>query len=651
MSNFTKQYKWQYDLIIILFISLFLFFSGYYKHILDGPQGIHFMRQTDGLSFASQYFNNEFKFFEPKLFNLVNNEGRAACEFPILYYISGLLYLIFGKKLFLLKFINFSILFLGFRAFCLTASKYIGDFYLAFISTFLPFTSTVMLYYSFNYLPDIPALGFAMLGWALYLNSRCNSQYLLIGSAVSFMLSGLLKVTYLINPIALLLLISCSYFLPRYFKFDQRNTSLSILLYLSTVFCVIIWYLYVLKYNSSNASNSFNTTALPIWEIPTNEIKQVWEHFTNYWYHDYFAPQTFHLVYFLVFITFIFRKKSDITLSLISTALFLGCSVYFILFYQQFKHHDYYFLAFIPLTQLIALNSFITIYSFNINKNIDYIIKALLGLIFIVGLIHSGRHSKQRFENGWDFHSRTGLLINKYYNELNRIAIDPNSKLIIVPELCPNASLLFLNRTGWTFPELKNLSVKAVDDLIGKGADYLILVSNEKKYSRLVNMIGKVVYSNEDLSVYKLDKSNDSLCFINDCETDYGWGQNRSIVNSRSYSGDCSSVSGDGQLYGLTFETLLSKNILNMDTISVDMKMFKSGDAKGSLLVYEFTKDDGTVFWLNDPLDLYDIDHWLNFRDDLCIQRYVRGTSSLKIYVYNPTKTLIFVDDIKIHIH
>ena len=121
---------------------------------------MHFMRQTDSLSFVSQYFNNGFHFFEPQLFNLKNIDGRAACEFPILYYITSLLYIIIGKKLFLLKFIHLIISFTGlfyvYRLSYLILKDYV---YSILIALFLC-TSTVFNFYAFNYLPDAPALGF-----------------------------------------------------------------------------------------------------------------------------------------------------------------------------------------------------------------------------------------------------------------------------------------------------------------------------------------------------------------------------------------------------------------------------------------------------------------------------------------------------------
>jgi len=76
-------------LFVITIIAIF-FFLEFEKVFFLGPRGIHFMRQTDSLSFVSQYFNEGFNFFNPKLFNLKNIEGRAACEFPIIYYLTAI---------------------------------------------------------------------------------------------------------------------------------------------------------------------------------------------------------------------------------------------------------------------------------------------------------------------------------------------------------------------------------------------------------------------------------------------------------------------------------------------------------------------------------------------------------------------------------
>ena len=111
-TSFISNHLIIYAIFLLIIISLF-FFLGFDKVFFLGPQGIHFMRQTDSLSFASQYFNNGYHFFNPQLYNLKNIGGNAACEFPITYYLTALLYSIFDKKVFILKLLHLIIVTIG----------------------------------------------------------------------------------------------------------------------------------------------------------------------------------------------------------------------------------------------------------------------------------------------------------------------------------------------------------------------------------------------------------------------------------------------------------------------------------------------------------------------------------------------------------
>ena len=141
-------------------MTIIFFFFGFDKIFFSGPQGIHFIRQTDSLSFVSQYYNFGYDFFNPKIFNMDSVDGRAVSEFPIIYYLTALLYSIFGVKVYLLKILNLIISYIG--VYCVYKVSYyiLKDYVYAFLISLFLMTSTVFNYYSFNYLPDPSALAF-----------------------------------------------------------------------------------------------------------------------------------------------------------------------------------------------------------------------------------------------------------------------------------------------------------------------------------------------------------------------------------------------------------------------------------------------------------------------------------------------------------
>ena len=329
---------WIHIILFIFALTGLFFFLGLAEIFFSGPQGIHFMRQTDSLSFASQYFNNGFYFFKPQLYNLKNIGGYAACEFPLTYYLTALLYFMVGNKLFILKLLHFIIVNIGVYFIFKLSYQVLKDYFYAALICLLLFTSTVFNYYSFNYLPDAPALGFTFIGWYFILQYQTDKkEKTVIISFLFFTLGSLIKVTYLINPLAI---IGFSLFSVLFHKtgFMSSPMAKKMIAYGATgVLIVVIWNAYVLIYNDLNESASFVTRALPIWGLTKYNIEVVWDHFTNYWYNSYFAIYSFRLLFIIFLFIILFHKKSDIRLSLLTLILFFGCLAYFILFYPQFR--------------------------------------------------------------------------------------------------------------------------------------------------------------------------------------------------------------------------------------------------------------------------------------------------------------------------
>ncbi|NQU33187.1 MAG: hypothetical protein HQ521_08135, partial [Bacteroidetes bacterium] len=80
------------DLMFAISILVVFFFLDYHNILFYRPQAIHFMRQTDCLSFVQSYYNNGLIFFEPQVLSQNSIDGKAIGEFPILYYITASLY-------------------------------------------------------------------------------------------------------------------------------------------------------------------------------------------------------------------------------------------------------------------------------------------------------------------------------------------------------------------------------------------------------------------------------------------------------------------------------------------------------------------------------------------------------------------------------
>ena len=503
MRDLLNQTSFQFLLALVVLGCLFVFL-GFGDVFFAGPGGIHFLRQTDSLSFASQYFNRGFEFFEPRLLNLVNNDGKAACEFPITYFLAALIYKSVGNEPFVLKLLHFFIVSIGVFGVFKLAHRILQDYvYAALIALFL-FTSTVFNFYSFNYLPDAPALGFCLLGWYLFYEfiSTDKSRYGALG-AVFFALGGLIKVTYLINPLtAIVVLIGSRYF--QYEKpIDTRKRIRVSIWFVAGLIIPVVWVFYLIHYNNINQSTSFNTRAIPIWILNKGQVKEVLDHMWNFWYNKYFAHSSFHFLLVISFIPFVFYKKASSLLLLNVVILFFGSLAYFILFFPQFKDHDYYFLAFFPLFVFLIINGIKSFQNYTEKKAVHVGLKLILLIIVVVGTNYSHGKLQQRFEATLDRFSKAGLTIERNLVQIDSLGIPKDAKLVVAPDNTPNGGLYFLNRMGWSIYSNEDLLEK-VSQYKARGAEYLVLLSDSYREDLINQLKLKLVWSNEDLSVYEI---------------------------------------------------------------------------------------------------------------------------------------------------
>ena len=488
----------------IVLVGLF-FFLGFNDVFFSGPFGTHFMRQTDSLSFASQYFNKGFLFFEPKLFNLKNIDGNAACEFPIIYYITALSYTVFGKNVITLKLLHFMIISLGvfsvFRLSYLLLKDYV---YAVLISLFL-FTSTVFNYYSFNYLPDAPALGFTLIGWFLvfqFLNSEKEKH--LIGGFVLFTLGSLIKVTYSINPLSIILIALFSLCFKKHNLISKIKSKRIITCGVLALILVFIWNFYVLYYNEIYDSNSFNTTARPIWDMSNERIAVVWDHVLNHWNYQYFAHFSLYFIYVAIFFSIISLKKSSVQLSMLTLILFVGSACYFFLFYALFKHHDYYFLTFFPFIVFIIINGLKNFQNITNRAYLHYLVKLFLVIAIFKGINYSSNKLASRYQKTSDKYVQASVLIQKNMDLIQNLNLPKNSKFIIGPDLCQNGGLYFLDKMGWNIAKEEDLVIDKINDYKNIGADYLLINSNEHDFLNTDNIDAQLILDGNGIEIFKL---------------------------------------------------------------------------------------------------------------------------------------------------
>ena len=105
--------KYQALLLLMVLFSLY----GVFDHFFDGILPIHEWRKTDSLSIALNYAKGA-PFLEPQTqLILASGTRNATSEFPIIYFILGKLWQVFGYHEWMSKVLSISILFIAISLF------------------------------------------------------------------------------------------------------------------------------------------------------------------------------------------------------------------------------------------------------------------------------------------------------------------------------------------------------------------------------------------------------------------------------------------------------------------------------------------------------------------------------------------------------
>jgi 4-amino-4-deoxy-L-arabinose transferase-like glycosyltransferase len=470
------------------------------------PGGLHFTRQTDSLSFVANYLNNGFQFFQPQVFNLTSTGGRAACEFPILYYFTAVLYFIFGEHEFFLRLITLILASAGLIYLYKMLCNLLQDSFYAAVFSFLFLSSTVLLYYISNVLPDGSAFGMTLAGWYLFYSGigKKNDRRRLSASFLLFTLASLIKVTCFINPVAAILsLVAFDLNKRTGVKFAIRNNIFPLVIFCASLLVVLSWNLYVFLYNKINHDEYFSIQASPIWGISRDQALIVWNYMVDYWYSKYYYPTAFHAFLIITLAGLVLHKRANRMVLIPSIILATGATCYFMLFYAQFKDHDYYFITIIPPLIFMVINSFIALKNRFPGLINNYLSKLVLLTICVLSLNYAREKLAERYSNSNDSFAIIGSKLAGIRDYLDSAGIPAHAKFIIMTDQTPNGGLYFINRPGWSIPDTSAKSIVALRTYIRQGAEYILFT--EKRYAN-IDLDGEKAGEKNGVTLFKLKK-------------------------------------------------------------------------------------------------------------------------------------------------
>jgi len=513
-SHRSSPYFPKYSPVILLsIILLFAYFYNYHEIIKYRPQGVHQWRQCDCLSLTSNFYSGEADFFHPEIHNLLkDNEGRTASEFPLIYYLVSLFWKLFGKHEWIFRLMNFMISVIAMLALLKVFEHILKDSFWSIFSVSLLFTSGIFAYYSLNFLMNTTAFSFALIGWYFFFKFyHGGKQWLLYLMFLFFLLGGLLKASSLISFVALSGVFVFEWL--GFFPMNRdhqifKNKLVFIVPAIILMAFIYLWISYAQAYNHTWNSGVFLLGILPIWDMSGEQIIEVLDHVFSRWINGYFFWPTQIFFILALISTWIFWKKAEKSLLLLSGLMTIGFVSFIVLFFGALKNHDYYVIDLLILSVFIML-TFFTLLLRN-RKRLAIIDLTIIKVIAVVLLIVNMSNTTR------EIHRRYSAVRNIQKNEmygyldiepfLDSLGIDASKKVISASDRTINISLYLMNRKGWCRYGTNMEDSAAVADRIKRGAEYLLYHKeiDFEKNSHWTHFIKEELGVHENVTVCKI---------------------------------------------------------------------------------------------------------------------------------------------------
>ncbi len=379
------------------------FIADYYDYLRAfgfPPYGNHHWRQSDGVSMAMNYYYEDLPFLEPAMhFYGEQPEGKGVSEFVLLYYVNALIWKLVGFQFMSFRILNTLLMFLGLFYLFKLFYFFLKNYFFSLLGTLLIFTSPVLVFYGNNFMVNVPAFSFMIIGWyylAKYIQKH-NFRWLLV-SSIAFSLGMMFRITMFVAlmPILGAWFLSLSKY--KIFSFQVPHFSRFLVL----IFVVIIpllftwaWYSYALHYNEIHHTRYFLTNIKPIWN--STRIEAVWLNFVEVIVYQ-LNNRIFVLIQFILPIFFlIFHKKLKKEFLYILCFFLVNILLYFALWYDQFEHHDYYLIEFNFLIILNLILLFKLCLSLNVQKIWLYSLNGFITLLVLVLIFRCSLHQKIKY--------------------------------------------------------------------------------------------------------------------------------------------------------------------------------------------------------------------------------------------------------------
>ncbi len=481
-------------------------YVGIYKYIKERPCSIHASAQCQRASVALNYYKVDMNFFKPRILRYGGDNGITGVEFPVIYYTAAVLYKIFGYHDFYLRIVSLIIISTGLVFLYLLIGLFIRNAVLTTIITVSVILSPVLMYYGPNFMPDAPSLGFTIIGWYFFFKFIRGSRKRDINLFATFAALGALVKA--VSAMSFFVVIGLLVF-DLIKKFRNQDGSLVFKdrkIILTRVFLglmsVVLWYLYARWLSGQGGGQAF---AMAPRMVETIEDYNYVITFLKNWIFQYFAYETYVLLGAAALFSIIAFKK--VNKFLLALTVLYGCAgaSYVFLFFFQFAHHDYYFIALMPFAFFLVLT--FTDALMRISPRNSAIIKIAFSVIIIFNIKECLQDCKDNYFYRFDSREYLGGDYRPYYDiepKLRAVGVTSTDKIVSAFDNSYSNSLYFMNQPGFTVEEVyRNDTISKA--LRAPGVKYLV-TNDSAKFNRLTqkDRANQIILTHRGLIVYKL---------------------------------------------------------------------------------------------------------------------------------------------------
>jgi hypothetical protein len=498
--SFYRRFLHVSGFLLLLYALYHIYGYGETLNLL--PYSAHQWRQADCLSFVNSYYYEGFRFFKPAMLWLgTSGNGRAISEFPVLYYLTALLWKISGTDASVLRIINITIVFTGLALLQRSLQHCLKDFFWASFIPLLLFCSPVLVYYTNNFMANAPAFGFSLIAWSFFIRYACTGRAIHIYLfCLFFLAAGLLKISAFAGAVLIFGVFLLEKLGIQSMYRRERPVFLHSRLYLislsASVALLVSWTAYAVHYNSLYKNKAFLLGIMPLWETGGDRRMLIWSSLYQNILPFFHNPFVLGLTFLAALLLLLNPKRVPAPAWWISAGGLCSFVLFVILWFDVFDVHDYYLLDQLLFPGTVATAAVLALKAAAPGLYRSARLKTAVLAVLCCSVYYTAVHVRIRYSSEdpwvrssplvsqkelsywgwyhWDYneHFRALETITPY---LRSLGIQREDRVLSLPDNSLNITLLLMNQKGYTNYHYNPQRAKDLSFILSKGVRYVIV--------------------------------------------------------------------------------------------------------------------------------------------------------------------------------